>query len=427
MKLPDSAPFPPSQRVALAAMLADLNPTQTAWLRGFLTTSGTSDGSAGPLPLPPAFGKKNPYPARLNRRHRLNRPGSAKETWHLEFDIAGSGMDYEPGDALGLIPSNAPDVVDAVLAASGLRGDAMVDLKEIGRVTLREAFTDHLDITGINSVILARYNLLAKSEKLASLLDPSTTDSLGSFLRGRQLIDILEIFPVPGLDCQDLAGVLRKMPPRLYSIASSLKAHPGEVHLTIAAVRYESHGKMRKGVASTFIADILPEHGTTRVFVHTNKNFKLPPSGDTPIIMVGPGTGIAPFRAFVEERAANGDKGKNWLFFGDQHAACDFLYQNEWQEFVGSGVLTRFDTAFSRDQQEKIYVQHRMLDHARELWAWLAEGAHIYVCGDASRMAADVHAALIQIALQQGGLNHDEAEAYFENLRKMKRYQRDVY
>ena len=427
MQLPDTAPFTAPQRLALTSALADLSPAQIDWLRGHLA-SPTPPTTATAAPGEPAtFGKKNPFPARLKHRRLLNGPGSAKETWHLEFDIAGSGMSYEPGDALGLIPRNAPDVVDAVLEAAGLHGETMVEVKEIGRVTLRDAFTNHLDITGLNSVILGKYNLIAKSEKLSSLLDPTTGDSLGVFLRGRQMIDMLEIFPIPGLDAQDLVGVLRKMPPRLYSIASSAKTHPGEVHLTIAAVRYESHGKIRKGVASTFIADILAEQDTTKVYTHTNKNFKLPPSGDTPIIMVGPGTGIAPFRAFIEDRAASGATGKSWLFFGDQHAACDFIYHEEWEAYVQTGMLTRMDTAFSRDQQDKIYVQHRMIENARDLWSWLEAGAHFYVCGDASRMAADVHTALIQIAMQQGNLSLADAEAYCENLKKSKRYQRDVY
>jgi sulfite reductase (NADPH) flavoprotein alpha-component len=275
--------------------------------------------------------------------------------------------------------------------------------------------------------VLGKYQAIAQSEKIARLLDPENKKELGEWLHGRQIVDLLEEFPCSGLDAQTFCGLLRKLPPRLYSIASSHKAHPGEVHLTVAAVRYETHGRKRKGVASTFVADLLDQSHTASVYTHANKNFKLPASGDTPIIMVGPGTGIAPYRAFIEERAANGDRGKSWLFFGDQHYTYDFLYQLEWQDHLKSGALTRLDVAFSRDQKEKIYVQHRMLEKARDLWAWLEEGAHFYVCGDASRMAHDVHESLIQIAIKEGGLDRESATARIEGLKMAKRYQRDVY
>ena len=373
------------------------------------------------------FGKKNPFPSPLLRKFLLNGKGSQKETWHLEFSLENSGMTYQPGDALGLVPHNAPDVVESVLRASGLSESDKISLKDQGEVTLGEAFSSQLDITGLTSVVLGKYNALAQSSKLAALLEPDHAAELNAYLHGRHVVDLLEEFPIPGLTAQSLAGLLRKLPPRLYSIASSLKAHPDEVHLTVAAVRYEAHGKKRKGVASTFVADLLEIGQTSGVYVHANKNFKLPDSGDTPIIMVGPGTGIAPFRSFIEERSANGDKGKSWLFFGDQHYTYDFLYQLEWQDYLKSGVLSRLDVAFSRDQKEKIYVQNRMRQRARELWAWLEEGAHFYVCGDASRMAHDVHETLIQIAMTEGGLTHDAATARIEDLKKSKRYQRDVY
>ena len=374
-----------------------------------------------------AYGKKNPFPSPLKRKFLLNGPGSAKETWHLEFDLEGSGMTYEPGDALAIVPKNAPDVIEAVLAAGGFSANAKVSLKDAGEHTLADAFAEHLDITGLTSVILGKYQNLAQSEKIARLLDPANKKELADWLHGRQIVDLLEEFPVAGLDAASFAGILRKLPPRLYSIASSLKAHPGEVHLTVAAVRYETHGRQRKGVASTFVADLLDQSHAAAVYTHANKNFKLPASGDTPVIMVGPGTGIAPFRSFIEERAANGDRGKSWLFFGDQHYTYDFLYQLEWQDHLKSGTLSRLDVAFSRDQKEKIYVQHRMLERAGQLWAWMEEGAHFYVCGDASRMAHDVHEALIQIAINEGGLDREAATARLEEWKKSKRYQRDVY
>jgi sulfite reductase (NADPH) flavoprotein alpha-component len=220
---------------------------------------------------------------------------------------------------------------------------------------------------------------------------------------------------------------MRKLPPRLYSIASSLKQHPDEVHLTVATVRYQSHGRDRKGVCSTFLSDRIGEYTTVPVYVDHNSNFKLPADPSRPVIMVGPGTGIAPFRAFVEEREAIGASGKNWLFFGDQHFMTDFLYQSEWLKYLKSGVLTRMNVAFSRDQQEKVYVQQRMLEHGADLYAWLQDGAHFYVCGDEKRMAHDVHNALLSIVAKEGGLSAEQAEEYVKNLQKEKRYQRDVY
>jgi sulfite reductase (NADPH) flavoprotein alpha-component len=234
-------------------------------------------------------------------------------------------------------------------------------------------------------------------------------------------------FAPNGLSADALTGIFRKLPPRLYSIASSPLAHVDEVHLTVSAVRYESHGRKRNGVCSTYLADLVKPGDPVQVFVQPNKNFRLPADGSTPVIMVGPGTGIAPFRAFVEHRAALGSPGKNWLFFGDQHYTYDFLYQLEWQEHLKEGALTRLDLAFSRDQPEKVYVQHRMLQQAKDLYQWLEEGAHFYVCGDATRMAHDVHETLISIVESQAGISREAAEAYVENLKKTKRYQRDVY
>lgn len=382
---------------------------------------------APPVSAPSTYGKNHPFHSPLKRKFLLNGPGSAKETWHLEFDLEGSGMSYEPGDALAIVPKNAPDVVEAVLAAGGFSANTRVSLKDVGDLSLAEAFSEHLDITGLSSLILGKYQTVAQSEKIARLLAPENKHELFGWLHGRQIVDLLEEYPCPGLDARTFAGWLRKLPPRLYSIASSLKAHPGEAHLTVAAVRYETHGRQRKGVASTFVADLLDQSHSASVYIHANKSFKLPASGDTPVIMVGPGTGIAPYRAFIEERSANGDCGKSWLFFGEQHYTYDFLYQLEWQDHLKSGALSRLDVAFSRDQKEKIYVQHRMLEKARDLWCWMEEGAHFYVCGDASRMAHDVHETLIQIAINEGGLDREAATARVEGWKKAKRYQRDVY
>ena len=309
------------------------------------------------------YDKKNPFPSTLKRRVLLNKEGSDKETLHLELCLAGSGLEYRPGDSLAIIPANSPQAVGQVLEAGGFDAGETVELKGGETKPLGEVFATDLNITGITKNVLKKYNAFAQSEKLESLLDPDNKAALDDYLGGREVIDMIADFPVPGLAASDFCGTLRKQLPRLYSIASSLRAHPDEVHLTIASVRYHSHGRDREGVCSTYTADRVDEGGTMPVFLHYDKNFKLPEDGDTPIIMVGPGTGIAPFRAFVEERAATGAIGKSWLFFGDQHRATDYLYGDEWDRYLAEGRLSRIDLAFSRDQAEKVYVQHRMLEH----------------------------------------------------------------
>ena len=373
------------------------------------------------------YDKKNPFPSTLKRRVLLNKEGSDKETLHLELCLAGSGLEYRPGDSLAIIPANSPQAVGQVLEAGGFAADETVELKGGETKPLGDVFATDLNITGITKNVLKKYNAFAQSEKLESLLDPDNKAALDDYLGGREVIDMIADFPVPGLAASDFCGTLRKLLPRLYSIASSSKAHPGEVHLTVAVLRYHSHGRDREGVCSSYTADRVNEGGTMPVFLHYDKNFKLPEDGDTPIIMVGPGTGIAPFRAFVEERAATGAIGKSWLFFGDQHRATDYLYGDEWDRYLAEGRLSRIDLAFSRDQTEKVYVQHRMLEHSAELYLWLSDGAVFYVCGDASRMAKDVHEALITIGEQEGGKSREEAEAWVKQLKADKQYLRDVY
>lgn len=355
------------------------------------TPSPVVEAVPAPPPAPtqdegPAYTKKNPFPAPLLANVALNAPGSAKDTRHIAFSLKGSGLDYEVGDALGVYVQNCPDVVEEVLASHGLDGTAEAPLPDGGTAPLREVLLKHYEVR----------HLIGAS--------PQAAVTVADFVSG-----------------------LRKLQPRLYSIASSLKAHPEEVHLCVGAVRYEIHGVPHKGVASTFLADRLPLGDTTGIFFHVAKHFRLPVDRTKPVIMVGPGTGIAPFRAFLEEREATGAPGKNWLFFGDQRRATDFLYHDQIIEWVRNGVLTRLDTAFSRDQEEKIYVQTRMLTAAAELWQWLEEGAHFYVCGDAKRMAKDVDEALHQIIASAGGKTADEAAAYVAAMKKNKRYQRDVY
>jgi sulfite reductase (NADPH) flavoprotein alpha-component len=354
----------------------------------------------------------------------LNKAGSGKEVRHFEIDLDGSGLTYEPGDALGVLPTNCPTLVQDILTHLRCNGEEPVGINGAD-VPLREALSRYLDITKSSNDLLSTVARRARDCELARLLEPGRSAELKNWLWGRGVIDVLELLSEP-LPAAEFVKVLRKLSPRLYSVASSPKAHPRQVHLTVSAVRYESHGRARKGVASTFLADRAVD-ADAKIFVQPSHGFKLPKSGDTPIIMIGPGTGIAPFRAFLEERQVTGAKGKNWLFFGDQKHSTDFLYEEELTKWLRDGHLTRLDLAFSRDQVEKIYVQHRMVEQAVELWSWLQEGAHFYVCGDASRMAKDVDAALHRIVERAGGLDAEAAAEFVEGLKAEKRYQRDVY
>jgi len=373
------------------------------------------------------FGKKNPFPAETIDTVILNGEGSSKETLHLEFSLAGSGLSYEPGDALAVLPVNAPDVVKSIIQAAKLTGNEEVEVKNIGRKLLADALREDYDITAISRAVLTKLAEALNSTVLRGLLAEDAKERFKEYTAGREIIDAIVDFAPNGLSSEALTSIFRKLPPRLYSIASSPLAHTDEVHLTVAAVRYDTHGRQRKGVCSTYLADLVKSGDPVQVFVQPNKNFRLPADPATPVIMVGPGTGVAPFRAFVEHRAATGGGGKNWLIFGDQHYTYDFLYQLEWQDFLKDGALTRLDVAFSRDQPEKVYVQDRMIEQAKDLYQWLEEGAHFYVCGDANRMAHDVHEALISVVENQGALSREAAEAYVEDLKKTKRYQRDVY
>lgn len=406
----------------------------TAWLARSLmalapTSAVSSVASGVAIAEQPIseYGKKNPFDSELLDVVMLNGERSTKETLHLEFNLAGSGLSYEPGDALAVVPVNAPDTIQAVLDAAKLSGNEEIETKITGRKRLADALREDFDITALSRNVLTKLADAADSSSLAGLLADESKEQFKEFVSGRQIIDALVRFAPSGLAADSLAGIFRKLPPRLYSIASSPLAHPDEVHLTVSAVRYQSHDRARKGVCSTFLADLVKPGDTVPVYVQPNKHFRLPEDDSSPVIMVGPGTGIAPFRAFVEHRAAVGAKGRNWLFMGDQHYLYDFLYQLEWREHLKSGTLSRLDVAFSRDQPEKIYVQNRMNENAAELYAWLEEGAHFYVCGDALRMASDVHETLISIVQKHGGKSRDAAEAYVEDLRKTKRYQRDVY
>lgn len=372
------------------------------------------------------WSRDKPFPARLLEATILNGPQSDKETRHVAISLAGSGLAYEPGDALGVVASNDPAQVTALLSATGFAADALVTLGD--RVLrLDQALTRHLAIGKLAQATLIKFQKLADSARLAPLLDPDNGAELERYLWGREAIDLIAEFPRVLATPAELVGLLPKLAPRLYSIASSLRAHPDEVHLTVGIVRYTAHGRARGGVASTMFADRVAPGETLPVYLHRNARFRLPEDPDRPVIMVGPGTGIAPFRAFLEERRARGAKGRNWLFFGDRRAAQDFLYRRELESFVADGSLSRLDTAFSRDGDGKVYVQDRMRQQAAELWRWLDEGAHFYVCGDGARMAKDVDACLQEIVAAQGRMSRAEAKLAVEQMAAERRYCRDVY
>jgi sulfite reductase (NADPH) flavoprotein alpha-component len=369
--------------------------------------------------------RARPASSRLVSNLRLNKQGAAKDTRYFSLSARDSGLEYEAGDALGVWPSNCPELVDELISLSGLPAQAPVSVSGMGEVSLAEALTRHYEIARPNPEALAFIAARSKNGALRELLAPARKADLKQWLWGQQLADVLHEFPVD-LSAAELTGMLKRLQPRLYSIASSPKAHAGEVHLTVSAVRYSNGRRHRKGVSSTFLADRANE-ADVPVFVQKSAHFRAPHHADAPMIMVGPGTGVAPFRGFLHERRARGDTGRNWLFFGEQHAATDFYYRDELEALRDSGVLTRLDVAFSRDQADKIYVQDRMREQGAQLWAWLEEGAHFYVCGDANRMAKDVDAALKDVVARHGGMSDEKAQEYVSRLAREKRYARDVY
>jgi sulfite reductase (NADPH) flavoprotein alpha-component len=350
--------------------------------------------------------------------------GSDKETRHFEFSLKESGLSYEPGDSLGVLPVNCPEVVNDLLLATGFSGSEQVQIGEDSFI-LKDALLHKFACTVVSKIQIKKFNEIAQVSALEELLKIENKQALIDYMWGRELIDLFKEYPQQGLSVQDFIALLRPMPPRLYSIASSLSAHSDEVHLTVAVVRYDSFGRKRKGVCSSYLAERVGE--TIPCYFHPNKNFKLPQNQEAPVIMVGPGTGIAPFRAFIEERQTTGAPGKNWLFFGDRSQKTDYLYGNEWETYRKDGILNELDLAWSRDQSEKVYVQHKMLEKGAELWKWLQDGAVFYVCGDASRMAKDVDQALRTIAQQHGSMNEEEATIWIKALQKEKRYLKDVY
>lgn len=376
----------------------------------------------------PAYNVKNPFIAHLKRAYDLTGPGASKNTRHYEIDLTGSGMEFLPGDSLAVLPTNDPALVDLILQVQGFSGAEVVPHPKGGETTIRQALIEIYSVTEVDSKILKAVAEKAGNSELLSLTTPERKEDLKKYLWGSDVLDILQENPTAKFEPAELTGLLRKLNIRLYSISSSLAANPEQVHLTVATVRYESHGRMRGGVCSTFLADRIDESTPLPTFIKSGAGFRLPaPEDETPIIMVGPGTGIAPFRSFLQERQATGAKGKSWLFFGEINRSTCFFYESEFDAYLADGTLTRLDTAFSRDQAQKLYVQHKMLENGKELFAWLEQGAIFYVCGDAARMAVDVDNALREIVAKEGGKSPEEVNAYMDNLKSSKRYRRDVY
>lgn len=373
------------------------------------------------------YTRANPFPGKLVVNRKLTGEESEKNTRHLEVDLTGSGLKYEVGDSMAVYPTNDPALVDELVRAICAKGDEPVPGNKGQEMTLWEALLREYRITQPTPKLLKAIAERASGAPLLNeLLDPERKSDLDSYLWGMEAIDFLLEHPSVKFTPRDFVALLAKLQPRLYSVASSLKTHPDSVHFTLEVVHYESHGRLRKGVCSTFLAERC-ENSPVPVFPSTSK-FRLPEDGNTPIIMVGPGTGIAPFRAFLQERKATSARGKSWLFFGSQREKCDYFYRDEFDQLKSEGFLTRIDCAFSRDQAHKVYVQTRMLENASEIWRWLDEGgAHFFVCGDAKRMAKDVDAALRQIVQKQGGKDPEAASEYVEKLKSDKRYKRDVY
>ncbi|MFZ8766361.1 assimilatory sulfite reductase (NADPH) flavoprotein subunit [Vibrio harveyi] len=370
-----------------------------------------------------AYNKQNPYTATLLTSQKITGRDSGKDVRHVEIDLEESGLTYQAGDALGVWFDNSSELANAILAKAGLSGVESVEV-DGESLSIHSALVSKYEITASNPQFVTKFAELSGSKKLQKLVEDK--DKLREYAANTQVVDVLAEKKTK-LSAEELVGLLRRLTPRLYSIASSQTEVDEEVHLTVGLVEYDKGDEKRYGGASSFLAQRLEEGGEVKVFVEHNNNFKLPQDDNTPIIMVGPGTGIAPFRSFIQERDNRNAEGKNWLFFGDRTFTQDFLYQVEWQKYLKSGLLTRLDVAFSRDQAEKVYVQHRILENAEQVWQWIQDGAYIYVCGDATRMAKDVHDALVFVAEQQGKLSREEAEAFINDLRKAKRYQRDVY
>ena len=412
----------------------DIDTVATPWLSQALDAAKEQLKSSAPLasvtPLRPAaatvspWSREKPFAAEVLANQRLTGRGSRKDVRHVELSLEGSGLSYQPGDALGVWPQNPPALVDAVLAELRLDGDTRVGSGGQDH-SLHDWFARHRELTRLSRPFLQQHAARANSAELQRLLQPGNSAALAQLLATHQLVDLLQAWPA-AWPADELVAALRPLAPRLYSIASAQSAVGPEAHLTVDHVDYVAPGGRRWGAASHFISEAA-EGATLPVFIEANDRFRLPRDGARDIVMIGPGTGVAPFRGFLQERAATGAGGRNWLLFGNPHARHDFLYQLEWQQALKAGQLQRLDLAFSRDQADKVYVQHKLREHGRDLFDWLEGGAHLYVCGDASRMACDVEAALLDVIAAHGGRDADGAKDYLAQLQQQGRYARDVY
>ena len=372
------------------------------------------------------YSKANPYQAEVLENINLNGRGSNKETRHIEFLLDNFGEEYEVGDCLVVLPQNDPALVELLMSTLGWDPGDQIQISEDGdTISLEEALTSYFEITKLTRPLLQNAAAYFDNEALEDKVQDS--EWIQNYIEGRDFIDLLNDFPPEELEPEDLYQILRKLPPREYSISSSYQSLPDEVHITVGAVRYNTHGRDRSGVCSVQFAERIQPGDTVPIYLKRNPNFKFPKDGDTPVIMIGPGTGIAPFRAHMQEREEYGYKGNTWLFFGDQHFTTDFLYQTEWQEWLKDGILEKMNVAFSRDTDQKVYVQHRIAEHSKEFNEWLEKGASIYICGDEKNMAKDVHQAIRNVLVKEQNLTEEDAESYLKQMKKDKRYQRDVY
>jgi len=409
----------------------DYEDAATAWIDTILAklpdlvSTGTAMPRLHAVKTATRYDKHRPYPAEVLVNQKITGSSSSKDVRHIELSLEGSGIRYEPGDSLAVIANNPPQLVAQFLEVLGYAADQTIVVFDES-TTITEALSSKLEITAPSLGFLKSWAGFSAADELISLLEPANQAELSEFVGSHQIIDIIRKFAAE-VDAGEFANSLRKLSPRSYSIASSQTANPDEVNLTVAAVRYKSFGSDHWGSASTHLADRLDTGDTVSVYVEPNPRFRLPTNQETPIIMIGPGTGVAPFRAFVEERVEQRAKGKNWLIFGDRNFSSDFLYQLEWQRYVKQGHLHRLDVAFSRDEQERSYVQDRIIENAAEIYLWIEEGAVIYVCGDAASMAGDVNDALLQVLVSEGGYSRIDANAQLKEMRRAGSYQRDVY
>lgn len=415
----------------------DFDEAAPAWIRAVVAKLAPQEAAATPAPATAraaaaapaattsAFDKRNPFAATVIDNIVLTGRGSSKETRHIELSLEGSGLVYEPGDALGVVPRNDPAVVEAVLDSIGFAADASVTVKQ-KQLSLGEALSSAFEVSAVTPRFIDHWAELSGAAALARLRGPDQAEARSAFMREHHVVDIIRQFPVKGIEADALLRGLRPLQPRLYSISSSLAAVPDEAHLTVGTVRYDLDGQPRAGVASSYLAQHAAPDAVVPVYIQSNPHFRLP-QDDAAILMIGAGTGVAPYRAFMQEREARGVSGHSWLVFGDRNFRSDFLYQTEWQGLLKDKVLTRMDVAFSRDRTPKAYVQDRLRQNSRDVYAWLEEGAHIYVCGDAAHLAPDVHATLLDIIAQESGRDAASAADYLAALQRDHRYQRDVY